>query len=227
MRICIFGNSHVAALQDGWDDMHRSYGRVSLEFCASGRLSLQFLRLDQGRLLTDNADVKKSLLLTCGREEVVLGDYDLFLIYGIGFKAPELDLRLSAQAKEAASVDSMNESINMKLCRLVRQGTTAPIYISPRPQEARPSAFPCLPYDEVLLRMRKALPVDLATIFGQPAETLVDGWQTGGKYLLSAGLQQSGRGMWREDPIMHDKVHMNRLYGRIFLTHFLELTGAN
>jgi hypothetical protein len=232
MRICVLGNSHVASLKMGWDDIAAQYPSIQMVFFASGRNGLRALRLVGASLVSRDAKVSRDITFTSGgKDRVELDSYDSFLLYALGLRLPRLDSRLTAAVKAQSCSDILASSLSIRILRLVRSGTETPIYLGHRPQEAssceKSEAPHGMSYAEVHSAMAELVGAHGALLLTQPETTLSNGWNT--RVELSAGSIRLDTGD-RVSSVLHraeEREHMNREFGRIYLRAFFELLAVD
>ena len=225
MKICALGNSHLASLKLGLDGLKERYPNVAVTFFASRGSRLGGLTLEDGRLVTSDEALAREIAFTSnGLSEIVLQDYDGFLIYGLGLPLPRLDRRLSSAVQSATCRDLFQESLSFKLAHTIRSACAAAIYIDHAPQKAdllkSNHADHGLDYLQVFDRMRQV--IDLADVhfLAQPEHTLSGAWNTAKEYSVgSTRLDLGDRGSRRPHPEI-DMAHMNARFGEVYLEDF-------
>jgi hypothetical protein len=82
MKLAVLGNSQIACLKVAWNEMRRDR---SLTFFGSRAGTLASLRYQEGKLTSDDPDVRRQFLQTSeGRaDEINLSDFDAILIHGL------------------------------------------------------------------------------------------------------------------------------------------------
>lgn len=226
MRICVLGNSHVASLKLGLEKLPAECKNLEMVFFASRGGGMQGLRLEEDRLLPTGEGLTKSIAHTSGgKTEVVLAEYDAFLVYGLGFRLPLTAGHLSAAVKRQLSRDTLASSINFRLCSLLREATDKPVYVGHDPQEAagrrHPDLAAHLPYEAVYAMAREDLARHDVQLLTQPKQTFADTWFTIPSY--SAGSVRLDIGDERSNTLHDDtdSKHMNGEFGRVWLEGLL------
>jgi hypothetical protein len=82
MRLCIIGNSHLAALKLGWDALAEKPDLQPTFFGAPSD-GMRHLRAEGGRLIPKRRDIAEHFARMSGREDIRLDDYDAFLLVGL------------------------------------------------------------------------------------------------------------------------------------------------
>lgn len=226
MRLCVLGNSHVASLKLGLEKFPAGQRKVEMVFFASRGVALGALRLEGNRLVPSNENLARAIAHTSGgKSEVVLDEYDAFLVYGLGFRLPRVGRQLSSAVRAHVCHDAATQSLNHRICMLLRSGTDKSIHVGHDPQEAavernsQPSEN--LSYQAVFEQTKGLLLRDRLNLVAQPQATFADGWCTLPKF--SAGSTRLDIGDEKSNEVHKDEdnKHMNGEYGRIWLDSFL------
>jgi hypothetical protein len=183
---------------------------------------MEGLRLEGRRLVPRNENLARAITHTSGgKREVVLDDYDAFLVYGLGFRLPVVQTQLSAAVQRQACHDTAAGTLNFHMCSLLRQATDKPVYVGHDPQEAegrrRPEVARSLPYDAVYDLTKNALRGEDLRLVRQPKGTFANSWFT--KPQFSAGSTRLDIGDAKSNELHKDvdNKHMNGEFGRIWL----------
>lgn len=83
-RICIVGNSHVAALKRGWREMAAARPDVVVDMFGAYGSHLADVFIANGELRAGSPEGTASLVATGGQEFAVLADYDAIVVVGGG-----------------------------------------------------------------------------------------------------------------------------------------------
>ncbi|MCB6176731.1 hypothetical protein LHP98_01135 [Rhodobacter sp. Har01] len=88
MRLCVIGNSHLAALKLGWDALSRAgdpaWAKVTPVFFGAPRDGMRQVRLDDGCIVPARKDIGEQFaLMSGGQTRIRLGDYDGFVLVGL------------------------------------------------------------------------------------------------------------------------------------------------
>jgi hypothetical protein len=86
MRLCIIGNSHIAALKNALDGAEtKPAASVETVFFGSHSNSLRQVRAADGKFVTDDAAVRRALAMTTGRAdpELAVADFDCFVLHAL------------------------------------------------------------------------------------------------------------------------------------------------
>jgi hypothetical protein len=86
--ICVIGNSHTAAYYEAWKRRGiRLRPGASLKFFAAASKLLEWLRLEQGVLLSENAELSDCLMRSSGgTDRIAIEAYDAFVLIGLGVR---------------------------------------------------------------------------------------------------------------------------------------------
>jgi hypothetical protein len=91
-RVCVIGNSHIAALKLGWDVIEYGYPQIDLTFFGSPRKNLRDLRVENGALVAGSEKTLKHLQSTSkGQSEIIAEKFDVFLIVAMDFGVRRLE----------------------------------------------------------------------------------------------------------------------------------------
>jgi hypothetical protein len=221
-RICILGNSHAACLKLAWDHLTIDHPNRELVFFAARGIDLRYLRVSGNALVTRKHRVAESISFTSGgADKVEVDRFDAFLMYALALRVPDMDYRLSSAVKSQACGDALSRSLNLRICRTIRQVSDAPIYIGHNPQPASRDEFPSeqMNYEEVYGVLAKEIDIVGANLVAQPPETLVNGWNTRPELAKGSTRLDIGDNRSNEPHPEDDVSHMNMEFGRIYLEH--------
>jgi hypothetical protein len=210
MRIAVIGNSHAAGLKRAWDVLAAEFPGLALVFFAAPGKRIADLRRQGDRLIPGNDDLRQRLILSSGLPDVVLTDYDSFLLYGL-IGLPQFDRRLSSQLREIILTRAAKRMAGLPLVSMLRG--TSPVFLGPAPVPVPddPAAAQHLPYATLLAEITRRLPARGPRLLPQPADTMTDGITTDPRFLHGPG----------------DSGHMNLAYNSRFLRlHLPALTGS-
>lgn len=149
MRICVIGNSHIAALKKAWDSgVQSETPSIELVFFGSHQDSLKSVYLSDGRLSTRDESVRRALAMTTGLQdpELTLSSFDCFLLHALvnpNWPLP-YTLRLDQHAAsngsspslglvQAVVAEKLHESVLAHMVDTIRSGSDLPIVVSPQP----------------------------------------------------------------------------------------------
>jgi hypothetical protein len=197
----------------------------SFRFFAAPGGQLADLRTERGCLRSSvvGDELDNSLKQTSDGDGIIRpGDFDRFLIYGVGFWAPLTENYHSQAVVEQRIVDIYESSINFNVAAQIRSITSAPIVVAHEPMPAwrRKNAVieECYSYRELVPFMAKTLNKLGYQFLPQPSVTIeADGWATQDQY--AAG----GTGLGNAAKERVDKSHMNATYGRHVIEELFEL----
>ncbi|SEN55564.1 hypothetical protein SAMN04489859_100985 [Paracoccus alcaliphilus] len=230
IRLCVLSNSHSAALKLAWDEMSADHPDIALTFFAArgGRIGKLQVRGDE-LVPLDDILADQIALTSGGKRSVRPNDYDAFLVYGYGkaqLKGGGAARFSSAFADRVTIERARKRLLSERLLIRLRKITDKPVFICPCPlptQQDGKSAPRLKDYhDEMDLLQRVVFSPLSATLVPQPAETILDGSATRPEYGEgSVRLRVPGEGLAAHDS--GERLHMNKEYGRVWLTHFLPL----
>jgi hypothetical protein len=161
MRVCILGNSHVAALRAAWGQQPDRWPGLHPSFVAAPRSLLQHMAVLDGTLVPTDATTRAALQRLCGQTEVTLAAQDAFVIVGLSVTLatalqPYRDARwpglpsldqwpdlhslphrfVSAEAAQAIVSDMLHRRLGVQLVQRLRAATPCPIYLIPQPRSS-------------------------------------------------------------------------------------------
>jgi hypothetical protein len=221
MKICVIGNSHVAAIKNAWDEISRDYSSHELNFFAAPGSDLRHLELVGSFLVPKTEGLEKKLVYTSGGEtKIDLNIFDIFLIYGLGLDIPLLDVRLSRAVIDQTCQDLIASSLNWAICNLIRKKSKKYIYIFHNPQLALSDSNPelinnKLLYHQITEIIAGNLKIPNVILSLQPNESLQDFWHTSPKFTVG-----SLRLLSNEQHPEFEIRHMNKDFGILWLTKF-------
>lgn len=229
MKICVIGNSHLASLKKGWEELASDHPSVTLTFWGAPGHELKTLARSGTSLVSASGQVRRMLAFTSGVGEAIeIPAYDVVLLYGLDLRVPFLPLDLSEQVRQLTCVDCLDASLNFKLAAWVRDiSADVPVYIAPRPmgsfvgKSLLNTAHE--PYGMVIQRLQGIAASASLRVHGQPPDTLVHDWCTQAHFAKDsvdlAGPRSTDVAKRRPQV---DNYHMNGAFGRLWLQHFLQ-----
>ncbi len=145
-KICVLGNSHIAALKGGWADggAHDKFTPEFFGALSKGMASLAFI---DGKIIPQDAEAAEFFCNISGKENGAdPNEYDAFLLCGMGmnlspifnnyggFATPDThhsipDHFVSDTCLQDLLWDHIDNSMMMHCARLVRRITDAPVYL--------------------------------------------------------------------------------------------------
>ncbi|CAN7210332.1 hypothetical protein [Rhizobium sp. LjRoot254] len=84
LRICIVGNSHVAALKRGWPAVREKYPDTTIDMFGTYGTSFLDLSVSDGKIIADSETSVAYFKLTGGSTEIALDAYDRIVVVGAG-----------------------------------------------------------------------------------------------------------------------------------------------
>lgn len=230
-KICVIGDSHVAALRLGWPKIKSEFPDIAFTWFAASHLLYDGLEIANEKLLATTKDLIERFEYTSQGLRAIDADYDLYLICGLKL-APQQAFVARKEywsghgAIPASAFDKeipltiaaeLHRSTSARTLAMLRKITEAPIALIaiPRPHGLDESADPPLQAAVRRNRMladafetacRHIAEENGAIFLPQPAETLTPG---NAMYSQSIFAARS-----LEDP---DRGHKNTAYGAIVL----------
>jgi hypothetical protein len=225
MKLCVIGNSHLAAIRLGWDTVSSEFPGLEMTFFGARADALKDLQAKGGRLVPANADLAAKLAYTSGgQSEIELGRFDAAMLVGMNYIPPMPTHAGHSQAVRAlvarAAYDATLSGIVFAQVRAA--APDLPVYIMPNPLRRRApgddKGQAVVSYAVRLADFQRGMggPVH---VMGQPSETIVDELYTADAYGTGAIALDEGRGTRAKND--GDVSHMNGDYGALMLRRWL------
>lgn len=228
MRLCVIGNSQLAALRLGWDVVAAEHDWLRPTFFGAGAARMAGLQQQGTQLIPDSPSLARRLAHTAGGlSRIELAEYDAVLLVGLNYNLPALlDPRLSTAVREAAILGGFAATLCGRVLHQVRAACPAqPIHLMPNPQRRRAAGTPVRrDRGDPAARLAMVEPVLAAShaplaMVGQPAATLTPEGHTADTYGIAAVGLDLGDGPRLKGP--DDLSHMNAAYGTAVLRDWL------
>ena len=85
-RVCVLGNSHLAAVKLGWNQRAAAHPDLHCDFFGAPKNGMAEVAFEDGLIVPQNEAVRAAFAMTSGgRESVQLRDYDCVVAVGLGF----------------------------------------------------------------------------------------------------------------------------------------------
>jgi hypothetical protein len=85
-RVCLVGDSHLAAIKSGWEIVGREYPEIEASFFGAPAEKSENIAFESGRLVPKTEQAARYFKLTSGGQEFMSpADYDLIVLVGFGF----------------------------------------------------------------------------------------------------------------------------------------------
>ena len=225
VRLCVLGNSHVAALKHGWARLQAAHPGLTLDFFAAPRDGMAGLRLQGDALVPADDTLAAALAYTSGgMTSVEIHRYDGFLIHALGFRLPMLARPLSRAVAVATCGDRFDASQCGRLASLVRQRTSRPVHVGCIPLRAEPQVAQAVAASvspaQAAARTSEALQARALEFLPQPAASIGPAWNTLPAYSKGAMALMADR-----PHADGDTLHMNGLYGEQVLQALFQQLG--
>jgi|GEM_PF-1257358 len=233
IRLCILGNSHVAALKQASAGFCAEHAQARLTFFAAVSRDSRAMRVTGDSYApTTDALAAQFRLTSGGAEAIAATAHDAFLLYGFGGRgAPEdRPANYSHALRTATVLARLRADLLIQHMTALRALTGKPVFAALKPLPAvRPDRTPrrLLPQSEVVALAQARLADPLAVeMIPQPATTLIDDLATDPVHSAgSTPLERPARA--RRDAHPEDEQqHMNAGYGRLWLEAFWPVLRA-
>lgn len=250
--ICFMGNSHLVAHKLAWDDIKSEHSDYQIEMFGAAMEWLWETEYSEGNIAPTSRRVAESFAMTSGKEAIRLDQYDAFCVVACGIDSVAIADRIvhhavpgsrtpgehlvSRECFETAMIDVFDGSLAAALCRMIRNASSAPIFIFPQPFRSESVTATGQPkfaaLSEVVHHGDQKLVSDIfdsvcdafskqagASIVEQPAETRVQWILTKATYNENAIRLQPG---FDKKHRRNDGTHMNKEFGIHAMRAFLE-----
>ena len=231
MKICVIGNSHVASLKLGWEEVSSDFPQAEIVFFAARGGQMSRLRVKGGSLIAGNGRLAAQLAVTSGGiSEIRPQAYDAFVICGLGFYLPRLEAGVSRALRQAAALDFFLNSVLHGVFTKLRSLTEKKIWVGPAPLEAEYSdgaGHPMMDYAALADDMAAILSDPVSGILGQPATTVQADLTTGIHYSdgsLRLPVRRTDAKYAAHPP--GESKHMNVRFGALWLRANLPIVLA-
>ena len=144
-RICVIGNSHLAAVKLGWEEVKDRYPQLSPEMFGSHSQTLLETAFHGGRIVPTTLFTRKNFEWTGGRSVIDLSGYAAFFIVAAGItwlpvfnlygRFSFLELKghrphlISEETYIRAALGLLRAMPAAHLIKLIRLGSSAPIFL--------------------------------------------------------------------------------------------------
>lgn len=251
MRICIIGNSHLAALKLAWQQLSPEHQAMEVVFFGARAAAMAHLAIQNNCLVPTNPETEHDMRFTSGGQHTIdLSGFDAVWLYGLACDVnlfiPTLTTHqigrftdtdrnfLSRACFTQLCGDRLQRGLLYKLTRLVRQISDLPLYVSPSPFPSQDCVHePSGKWNALSTNdgsviqsgyydgIRTALH-DYNTVFiPQPNDSIVNFLFTDAKYTKDSVRLTEGLSTKHAHD---DYAHMNQAYGVLFLQHALTLS---
>jgi len=144
IKICLIGDSHLAALKLGFDKIANEFEDVQVTFFGSFASSFNELIVNDRKIVPQSGKVKKVMVMTSGGQaNIVVDDYDLFILHGLelsfqGFVNKALQQPVNNQDTQLQSLAWANLTSLIDQCLSIKLAKKflrldKPVLLSPQP----------------------------------------------------------------------------------------------
>lgn len=234
MKICVIGNSHVAAIKLAYEAMPTPPHDITF-FAGLGRRIATFESVD-GKLRprADDHKIRYAIGVTSGGlTEIDPAAYDAFLLMGMSGWVHQLveTLRrpISEGAKACAITDYWQTAPLHALLTNLRKTTQKPISVGLVPllaEERRNDAGPESYAQFISLSNTLYFNAFNACLVGQPLETIVNGDATEISYSRMSERLIEGTGEFDLHHPEGENSHMNQSYGALWLAQYFQQVSS-
>ena len=228
MKICVIGNSHIASLKLGWDEICARYPDTEMIFFGARGTRMRYLIPKGDALVADDELLANSLTYTSGGlSSVHPKKYDLLVLYGLFLRVPALPVHVSKAVREAAARNCLERSLSKVVLDRIRQISDVPILIGHNPLPAHNQSDCHLPdgdracYELVITALNHVLDAVDTEVLPQPEESTEFGFTTSGVYSSGSvrlAVRDGTSGVTHRSDDTH---HMNGDFGSLWLEAML------
>ena len=225
-RICILGNSHVASVKQGWENIGEDWPGIDVSFFAqAGNQGLQSVCVDGHHLTSKQSKARNSFSLTHGKERMDIESYDSFLIYGARSRNYWPGNTFYSRSCVETVIDDLTcDTPAQHVLSCLRQVSEVPIFIGHSPllaaKKIRDRNVSEEYLDGIQTLNRLHYSKYSAEMVAQPLTTIVNGRNTAPEYSGGVAKLSSVLGGSDENSNSTDNTHMDGAFGEAWLTHF-------
>lgn len=230
LRLCILSNSHAGALKQGWDKISDLYrDKLEITFFAQRHHGMKSLAVSDEALVPKTEKLRAALEFTSGgRSYIDPADYDIFLVFGLGFRAVTVNVENYTQSFLQESVEGyIKESPLYDVYSKLVCVTGKSIYLSHNPLKSYSKPFNERPisryYDGLRLCNKVSILRGQDKFLGQPEATIEGGWKTKPYFCNNSSKANVGDVHDGQPHGLDDLSHMNEKFGVAWLESFIAL----
>ena len=236
MKVCIIGNSHIAALKLGWQSglANRWHG-TDLTFYGARGGDIAELLVQDGQIAPKTETVAASLRATSGGHSMIDPlAYDAILVYGLcrdlNRQVQNLGTPYSAAALELAQLEYWIGSNLLKVISAIREIDSRPLYVGAAPLEAavaRGISDNRLYAEFIRTSNDRVFALADAILLPQPMQTIVNGDATDLRFSIGSTRLAVGDSFDDKRHPGEENRHMNAEYGALWLEQFLKRAASD
>lgn len=225
MKIAFIGNSHLAAVKLGWDNVGSEYPHLSPLFFGAPALRLDGLVADNKKLIPANSRLSKELELTSGGlNEIDFTVFNAVFLIGLNWSWMHFpSSTYSSALRNAWVLPNFEQSLCGRMYHKVAALTDRPIYIIHKPLNcARPNEDRTVgpPYSQRFHETERAMRDVKAKLLSQPSETIEDDRFTAHAYGIGGVGLGGFDGTHYRIKGVEDYTHMNGAFGKKLIAIF-------
>ena len=227
VRVCLIGDSQLAAIRQGWSLIRDEFPGIAPTFFAGACSEWPTLEVCGDCLAAGSDKLSEQFARSSRGARTIGSSFDFYIICGLELEiAPLLKLWLREEHSRpevfrAAASRELRETLSAKTLAMVREITSSRIVLLPSPFQG-----------EAFCRASPRLDTEtargIAEIFGSECERLAG--EFGATFLAQPAQTIAGNGVttWMNfvrrssDPALEDRRHGNAEYGAIALRQALE-----
>jgi len=238
VKICIIGNSHIAALQHALREGRFARRGIDFDFWGLPNKQFEEIKYDQGILVTTNLRKLKALF-GARHGRLKIGAYDALVFHGGPLRLDRLLIAIKAAGEGfdefdeeflAAGIESFLSGLNaIRLVSEISDSHALPIVVSADPLPARRRngrrknpEIAAEDLERLQMIVGRLIEARKAMYLRQDAGTIEDAFYTRGMFAENAKRFKNDGMMTKEGDIKH----MNSRYGEIVLGRIADLLAG-
>lgn len=225
MRLCMIGNSHLAALISAWRLVKDQYPTLDCTFFGARGSRLNGLEVNDGKLIAKSNKLTEFITKVSSGKSCIDGDYDAYVLVGLQFKFIPFQHYHSTAFMQACCQERWQSTLSYRLTQKIQTISNAPIYLAhcPLPADDGCNRDGSLAnYDTQWAIWCSELAAKNVHLLRQPADTLSAPLYTQHCFSQrSKRLTVVGESTFGEEHAIEDYAHMNEVYGQHYLASAL------
>jgi hypothetical protein len=228
MKICVIGNSHLAALKAGWEDIRAEYPHIDVTWFDAKSRQLAGLEVRGGALVPMRDDLREMMQYTSAGKDRIEAGYDCYFVVGCELSFYKLVLLVQESEGIADAEAVSGTSRAAMIAYQLRKITDGPVAVLPVPyssQLAAEDAYGWTGGEEALVNLDvlyRGTLRDLGREHGfkpllQPERTIRNTVFTKVQFRLGGDTLQLKKASGR-----NDGLHMNARFGAMYLLEALD-----